>query len=179
MFSNLFHNPFIADGGPVQLILLGLSIITIVVTADQVFFSLSLLRKLKGTCGSFFSRMFSVRMESVFEAATEAAEIDQDSLAEMISGNIGFLALVAAVSPILGVLGTVHGIIVTFWGITGKENVQFADISLGISHALYTTAFGLIICLIAQLAIWVTERFVQRFTGMMVIESMNPGRFRN
>ncbi len=59
--------------------------------------------------------------------------------------HLGFLNFIAQVSPTLGLLGTVSGMIKTFQvlGVGGSPE----QMALGISEALFTTAAGLIISL--------------------------------
>ena len=59
----------------------------------------------------------------------------------------GLLKLLAAVAPLLGLLGTVTGMIVTFQAITqsgGGDSRLMAD---GISQALVTTVLGLVVAI--------------------------------
>lgn len=85
--------------------------------------------------------------------------------------NLSILAASAAASPLLGLLGTVTGMIHTFdlvavFG-TGKANL----LSAGISEALVTTEFGLIIAIPALLAHAYLSRRVQGILHQM--EQMN------
>ena len=60
--------------------------------------------------------------------------------------RIGALELIVAISPLLGILGTVTGIIQSFNVVAALEGIgQAAELSAGIAEALITTATGLII----------------------------------
>lgn len=62
--------------------------------------------------------------------------------------RIGALEVVAMISPLLGILGTVTGIIKSFNVMAALEGVaQAAALSSGIAEALITTATGLIIAI--------------------------------
>jgi biopolymer transport protein ExbB len=64
--------------------------------------------------------------------------------------GLGILASVAGIAPLLGFLGTVTGMIEAFRTIeTVGGNVNPADLAGGIWEALLTTAFGLIVGIIA------------------------------
>lgn len=60
--------------------------------------------------------------------------------------RMGGLDLIVTISPLLGILGTVTGIIQSFNVVAALEGVgQAAELSAGIAEALITTAAGLII----------------------------------
>ncbi|TVP74958.1 MAG: hypothetical protein EA353_14750, partial [Puniceicoccaceae bacterium] len=60
---------------------------------------------------------------------------------------LAFIATTAAVSPLLGLLGTVTGMITTFELITIFGTGDARNLSSGISEALVTTEFGLIVAI--------------------------------
>lgn len=72
--------------------------------------------------------------------------LDEAILAELpeCRKGLGSLAVLAAVAPLLGLLGTVAGMIETFQAITAYGNSDPQVLSSGISQALLTTKFGLI-----------------------------------
>ena len=57
--------------------------------------------------------------------------------------NLTMLGTIATISPLLGLLGTVVGMIVAFTGLTASGSPDSDVLALGISQALITTAFGL------------------------------------
>jgi biopolymer transport protein ExbB len=61
--------------------------------------------------------------------------------------GLSLLSAVANLSPLLGFLGTVAGMIDSFGSIAGSESVNAQLVSGGIFEALITTAFGLIIAI--------------------------------
>ena len=54
------------------------------------------------------------------------------------------VAVTAATAPLLGLLGTVTGMIAVFRQITNFANPESSELARGISEALVTTKFGLI-----------------------------------
>jgi biopolymer transport protein ExbB len=68
-----------------------------------------------------------------------------------LSRYLGALGTMAAIAPLLGLLGTVLGMIDVF-RIIAEGGGGAADLSGGISQALITTAFGLIIAIPALVA---------------------------
>ena len=65
---------------------------------------------------------------------------------------LGTLAAIAGVSPLLGLLGTVVGMIEVFEKIASEHIGQYEHLAEGIYIALYTTAAGLIVAIPAYLA---------------------------
>ncbi len=78
-----------------------------------------------------------------------------------------FLAICAASAPLLGLLGTVTGIINTFKLITVFGSGDVKMLSGGISEALITTKFGLIVAIPALLLHAFLARKARGITGQM------------
>ena len=83
------------------------------------------------------------------DTETLGLKLDEAILKEMprIQRGLGTLALLAAVSPLLGLLGTVTGIIETFQSITLYGTGDPRVMSGGISQALVTTVMGLLVAI--------------------------------
>lgn len=77
------------------------------------------------------------------------------------------IAITAAISPLLGLLGTVTGMINTFKLITVFGTGDARSLSGGISEALITTEFGLIVAIPALIAHALLSRKVQAIMAMM------------
>lgn len=75
------------------------------------------------------------------------AKLEEAILIEVpqLDKGIGFIKLLAAVAPLLGLLGTVTGMIDTFQTIVDLGNSDPQSMAGGISQALLTTVFGLIV----------------------------------
>lgn len=65
---------------------------------------------------------------------------------------ISLLDLISSISPVLGFLGTVTGMITAFKAVSKAATVQLQVVASGLYEALYTTAFGLVISVIAACA---------------------------
>ena len=63
----------------------------------------------------------------------------------ILKGNLDYIKFIATISPMMGLLGTVSGLIVTFQAInlTGSNDSTF--VAAGISQALTTTILGLVV----------------------------------
>ena len=62
-----------------------------------------------------------------------------------LEGNLTMLGTTATISPLIGLLGTVVGMITAFTGLTETSGANPDLLAAGISQALITTAFGLLI----------------------------------
>lgn len=75
------------------------------------------------------------------------------------------LGSIAAIAPLLGLLGTVLGMIELFGGFTGAGMADPAQLASGISRALITTAAGLIVAIPALFC----HRYLQRRVDELVV----------
>ncbi len=64
--------------------------------------------------------------------------------------NLVWLATVVAIAPMLGFLGTVSGMVGAFDSIAKANDISPSLVAGGISEALLTTMFGLIVAIIVQ-----------------------------
>jgi biopolymer transport protein ExbB len=89
------------------------------------------------------------------EAAARAAD-------EMYDG-VGPLATIYTIAPLLGLLGTILGMIQTFYefGVRGEKSL--AALSIGIQEALITTLWGLGIAIPTYLAVQWLEGRIRRY----------------
>ncbi len=61
--------------------------------------------------------------------------------------RIEYLSVIGTIAPMLGLLGTVWGMMLAFLEFKAKANVQAADLAPGIAHALVTTFIGLVVAI--------------------------------
>jgi biopolymer transport protein ExbB len=80
---------------------------------------------------------------------------------------LGAIAMTASVSPLLGLLGTVSGMIVTFRLMTLFGAGDATAVSAGISEALITTELGLIVAIPALLAHALMSRRVKSYFAQL------------
>ncbi|MDP2957412.1 MAG: MotA/TolQ/ExbB proton channel family protein [Longimicrobiales bacterium] len=73
---------------------------------------------------------------------------ERDDLAQ----GLTWLAVIGTVSPLMGLLGTVIGIMNTFFGITAAGSTNISAVAPGIAEALITTVAGLSVAIPAVLA---------------------------
>lgn len=110
--------------------------------------------------------------ERAFVAARDAASFATDmALADMRRG-LPMLATIGSTAPFVGLFGTTFGIIHAFSAIAITGSSNMAAISAGISEALITTAFGL---MVAIPAVWAYNAFLGRLDVLRV--ELERGRF--
>lgn len=86
------------------------------------------------------------------KAAAESAMQDEAQYIQAdLSRYLGALGTIAAVAPLLGLFGTVIGMIETF-GAQTPSGMNPAQLAQGISIALYNTAAGIFVAIVALLA---------------------------
>ena len=69
-----------------------------------------------------------------------------------LSHGLTWLAIIGSVSPLLGLLGTVVGVMNSFIGITAQGSANIAAVAPGIAEALTTTVAGLAVAIPAVIA---------------------------
>ena len=102
-----------------------------------------------------------VQVESVARALERQSQREVQSLKR----GLGLLATVGSTAPFIGLLGTVIGIINSFQSMAASGSGGLGTVSAGISEALITTAFGLLVAIPAVMAYnylqgWVDARAV-------------------
>lgn len=78
-----------------------------------------------------------------------AAYRDIKSLELVLTGRLSVVASVASNAPYLGLLGTVLGIMLTFYKIGAESSLDAGKIMIGLALALKATAVGLVVALVA------------------------------
>jgi biopolymer transport protein ExbB len=175
--SNVFE--LVAKGGPVMVPIVGLSIATIATGIERAAFWLNLLRKEDQVASDILeaahynletaaaiagraqeqpiARFLEAALKlnnaspETFRLALETA--GDEEFAQMRKGD-KLLETVVGIAPLLGLLGTVTGLIITFVNLKiggGGSSVDTSKAAAGIGEALITTAGGMIVAIIALL----------------------------
>jgi len=100
------------------------------------------------------------------EIETAVSKTMEDYAPKAISGlekRLNLLVLIASVSPLLGMTGTVTGMIRSFDKMAESAGLDPAAVSGGISEALITTAAGLLVAIPAVVAYNLFTRRVEEF----------------
>jgi len=115
-------------------------------------------------------RRMLLKNRSVLEMETVVAKLMEDYAPRALDGmekRLNLLMLVAGVSPLLGMTGTVTGMIKSFDKMAEMAGLDTTAVAGGISEALLTTAAGLIIAIPALVAYNLFTRRVDSFTLQM------------
>ncbi len=118
---------------------------------------------------SFISTVLAAglpRIDRPYHEVETAMEEAGDQEAARLHQKIGYLSLIASVAPMLGLLGTVLGMVDAFNVIAAsKTSPKPSDLAAGISKALMTTCMGLIVAIPMSVAYFV---FRNKVTNVIV-----------
>jgi biopolymer transport protein ExbB len=183
---------YVEDGGVVGYVIIGLGIAALVLTgfkmADIMGFPVATPDQVDGVLselaeGSFDGALKQARavkgvagdmLELGVENSTEKRALLEEMLFERIlrvrprlERFLPFLAITAAASPLLGLLGTVIGMIKTFQLITIFGTGDAKSLSSGISEALVTTALGLCVAIPTLILHGALSRMARHKVGLL------------
>jgi biopolymer transport protein ExbB/TolQ len=95
----------------------------------------------------------------------------------MLEKKTAYLSMLANIATLLGLLGTISGLIIAFGGAAAEDVSKRAEIlSRGISEAMNCTAFGLIVAIPSLLAFALLQGRTQRIiddVNEVVLDAMN------
>lgn len=86
------------------------------------------------------------------EALRLVLEKEEAEERDELARGITWLAVIGSVSPLLGLLGTVIGIMNAFLGITASGSTNIGAVAPGVAEALITTVVGLFVAIPAVIA---------------------------
>lgn len=161
---------FMDDGGVFMWIILAMWIFGVIIAAERLkslfkfdIDGTSLMNEVKKdvltnevqsaiqNCSTNKSLLAGV-LRNGLKRANQSKEQIQDALESSmlesiphVEKRLGYLALIANVSTLIGLLGTIYGLIQSFAAVASADAASKAELlALGISKAMNTTAFGLI-----------------------------------
>lgn len=143
---------WLAKSGIVGYVLAGISVITLAVFLERLVILLWEKRRLKLGKG-IMEKVTDMIRENVGMPPKQLAELISfkiEDKIEQLSSSITFLRLSSTISPLLGLLGTVLGMIKAFKQVSEMGGmVKPAVLASGIWVALLTTAEGLVVAIAA------------------------------
>lgn len=158
----------VQEGGLVMLALAALSIL--------------LYRSAFGTL--LFVRRFSVdRATERIDPESNAVEIEyayaqtRRELSDLVSRQVAYIGMLAAAAPLLGLLGTVIGMLDTFESLSQRMQETTSQVSSGVRFALVTTQAGLTVAIPAIFVIqWIRREGSRRQRELTQAEFAVAGR---
>ena len=140
-------------------------------TAEQVEQQLKQDQNLqRSTLGRVFTAGYRSKNQTE-QYARAQMEVTASQEIGYLEKNINFLGTLSAVAPLLGLLGTVLGIIESFLVIDLGTNSNPTLMIPGISKALITTAAGMFIAIPALFAYRYFQRLVQEYVAELEQQS--------
>ena len=129
------------------------------------------------------SANFPVQRLSLIQIETVRSMLEQSVSDKILDleNKMGFLATAVSVSPFLGLLGTVWGVMMAFISMAIQGKADIGGMAPGISGALLTTVVGLLVAIpsligynflsdyIRQLTVYM-DNFVEEFTAKIKLE---------
>ena len=145
------------QGGTPGYVIVALGIIALLLSAER-FTTLSLvgsrvraqMKSATANLNNPLGRVLAVYHENLgIDAETLQLKLDEAILKEQpaLQARISFIKIISMVAPLLGLLGTVIGMIVTFQAITLFGTGDPKTMAGGISQALVTTVLGLVVAI--------------------------------
>jgi biopolymer transport protein TolQ len=86
---------------------------------------------------------------------------------EMLEKGLAFLATVGSAAPVVGLFGTVWGIMNSFTSIAASKSTNLAVVAPGIAEALFATALGLVAAIPAVIAYNKLSTDANKLTGRL------------
>jgi biopolymer transport protein TolQ len=108
-------------------------------------------------------------LQSLHQGAEAVEEKMQIALSEqrlVLERNLGVLGTMGNTAPLVGLLGTVWGIMRAFHDMARTGSAGPSVVAAGVAEALFTTAAGL---LVAVPAVILYNHFVRRITVMLTV----------
>jgi biopolymer transport protein ExbB len=185
-------------GGPLMWVLAGISVLALAVALYLIFSQrsaaiaptdlvsdvmdrlrardLAEARRLAERRSSAFSVLALAALDALAGASkggashvSQAIETAGSHVAERLQGAVDWLADLAAIAPLVGLLGTVLGMYQAFGGIANDlaANARPVVLAQGVSQAIITTMFGLVVsipCLVFHAML--RRRAAKRISGL-------------
>ena len=136
----------------------GITLYALLALAAAIYGTLfSVWRHLSSTRKAVVGETWNAAAPSPREAQRSYAAFELDEMA-WVERRLPFLAILISTAPLLGLLGTVAGMLITFSGMAAGNSAPIDTISTGISRALVTTQAGLVIAIPAAFLLALLKR---------------------
>jgi biopolymer transport protein ExbB len=112
-------------------------------------------------------------VEEGFDTIQEAVSVAAEFESERLMQHISWLSVTASLAPMLGLLGTVQGMIWAFEGLATGGAANTGGLALAISQALWTTAAGLCVAIPAITSFTIFRNLANRMALRMQAITMD------
>ena len=121
--------------------------------------------------GEFSKHPPGTDIDMIMDSTRRAMQATYQREMDRLETHLSFLATVGSVSPYIGLLGTVWGIMNSFRSLSNISQATIAHVAPGIAEALIATAMGLFAAIPAVIAynryVSDTEKLATRFESFM------------
>jgi len=100
----------------------------------------------------------------------------RDNLELDLTDNIGVISAIGTNAPYIGLLGTVIGIMITFYSLGDAGSVDAKTIMMGLALALKATAMGLLVAIPAIVTYTILLRKVERLLTTFDVAKESEGK---
>lgn len=133
--------------------------------------SLDLIHRISSTNRTTLARLVRVSLNHLQWTKSENVEaVQTKARAEVVEMERGLnlFEIITGISPLLGLLGTVSGLVVVFQGLgSGVLSADGTQLARGIAEALNTTVFGLVVAIPSLIAFSYFSKKVEVMTVEM------------
>ncbi|MDX2198429.1 MAG: MotA/TolQ/ExbB proton channel family protein [Phycisphaerae bacterium] len=126
--------------------------------------------------GTFFARTMNAALQHAphgFDAMHEAATEKSGELSGRMYRKVEYLNILGNLGPLLGLLGTVWGMIEAFGSLSNAAGTDAGGLAGGISKALVNTGLGLVLAIIGLAFYGVCRNRIESHTVSATVEVLN------
>ena len=128
--------------------------------------AMQLIRRFNGPVSALLAEGLAAWDRPLDEVRTRIERVGQEEVRKM-EARMAWLDAIVTGAPMLGLLGTVTGIIRSFRVLANMEGIDPSGLSAGIAEALITTAAGLIIAVpVLFVYVYLSENIDRRVTEL-------------
>jgi biopolymer transport protein ExbB len=138
---------YIHQGGSIMYILMVLNVIGIALMATRIFILSQQKQKIPETSSLLGQKVKENSKGKNLEVVIELAKTELSTYMSSMEKGLGLIKSIATIAPLLGLLGTVVGILLSFEVISTTGVMNPANFAQGISLALITTVGGMIVAI--------------------------------
>jgi biopolymer transport protein ExbB len=134
------------------------------------------INELKHTGQSAYSFIFLpalYRVGQPIEEIERAVETSVSIYRTKMARNLSYLGLIARLSPMIGFIGSIAGIVKIFYGISVTDNISIGVISGGLYEKMISSGLGLIVGVVAYAGYHLLSGRVESFIDKIEIEAFD------